>query len=202
MWLNVTSGRAWVCQSSATGAAVWALDAVVPGVGIEPSSMLTYFGGGTQSFADAGVIYRYQSTTGTGNGNDTTEDTLNTFSLPAGSLDVAGRTLQLTAAGSFANNAHSKTAKLYFGTSIVATTAAQTGANIGWQLILQVQKVASNSQLGFYSPIVGTTHGGISLPLSGTENDTNAITIKVTGQTGTASASDVVLSSLLIEALN
>jgi hypothetical protein len=202
MWLNATAGRAWICQSAATGAAIWVLDGVVPGVGIEPSSMLTYFGSGTQSFADAGIVYRYQSTTGSGNGNDTTEDTLTTFSLPANSLDVAGRTLQISASGLLANNAHSKTARLYFGASIVATTAAQTGANVGWQLILQVQKVASNSQLGFYSPIVGTTHGGISLPLPGTETDTSAITIKVTGQTGTAAANDVVLNSLLIEALN
>lgn len=202
VWLNTTGNRIWVCESASTGAAVWALGGVVPGVGIEPSSMLTYFGSGTQSFADAGVIYRYQSITGTGNGNDTTEDTLTTFSLPASSLDIAGRTLQLTASGSLANNAHSKTARLYFGSSIVATTAAQTGANVGWQLILQVQKVASNSQLGFYSPIIGTTHGGISLPITGTETDSNAITIKVTGQTGTAAASDVVLNSLVIEALN
>ncbi len=115
---------------------------------------------------------------------------------------MAGRTLQITASGALANNAHSKTARLYFGASIVATTGAQTGANVGWQLILQVQKVASNSQLGFYSPIVGATHGGISLPLSGTETDTSAIAIKVTGQTGTAAAGDVVLNSLVIEALN
>ncbi len=202
IWLNITGNRAWICQSAATGAAVWVLAGVVPGVGVEPSSMLTYFGGGTQSFANTGIIFRYQSVTGTGNGNDTTEDTLSTFALPAGSLDVAGRTLEITASGSFANNAHSKTAKLYFGSSIVATTGAQTGANIGWQVSLQVQKTASNSQLGFYSPIIGTAHGGISLPISGTETDTNAITIKVTGQTGTAAASDVVLNSLLIEALN
>jgi hypothetical protein len=202
LWLNTTSNRAWLCESASTGAAVWVLNGVVPGVGIEPSSMLTYFGGGTQSFADAGVIFRYQSLTGTGNGNDTTEDTLTTFSLPASSLDVAGRTLQITASGSLANNAHSKTARLYFGSSITSTTGAQTGANVGWQLQLQVQKIASNSQIGFYSPIVGTTHGGISLPLTGTETDTSAITIKVTGQTGTAAANDVMLNSLVIEALN
>jgi hypothetical protein len=202
LWLNASNNRVWVCESAATGAALWALSGVVPGAGVLPSGMLTYFGGGAQSFADAGVIYRYQSTTGTGNGNDTTEDTLQTFSLPASSLDIAGRTLQIVASGSLANNSHSKTARLYFGASIVATTGAQTGANIGWQLQLQVQKAASNSQIGFYSPIVGTTHGGISLPQAGTETDTGAITIKVTGQTGTAAANDVVLNSLVIEALN
>src|SRR2546430_2666876 len=25
-WLNITAGRAWICMSNATGAAVWALD--------------------------------------------------------------------------------------------------------------------------------------------------------------------------------
>lgn len=162
----------------------------------------TAFGSGGSSFLEAGILTRYQSLTGAGNTNDTTEDTLFTFALPANSFDIAGRTLQITASGSLANNAHSKTAKLYFGTSIVATTGAQTGANVGWELQLQVQKVATGSQLGFYSPIIGTTHGGVSLPVAGTEIDTAAITIKVTGQTGTAAAADVVLNSLIIEALN
>lgn len=202
LWLNITANRLWVCQSAGTNAAVWILGGVVPGVGVEPSSMLTVFGGGAQSFASAGIIARYQSVTGTGNGNDITEDTLFTFSLPANSLDVAGRALSITASGAFANNAHSKTARLYFGTSITATTGTITSANAGWQLSLSVQKVSGNVQLGFYSPIVGTTHGGISLPLTGSENDAGAIAIRVTGQAGTAAASDVVLNSLLIEALN
>jgi hypothetical protein len=146
-----------------------------------PAGLQTLFGSGGSSFAEAGILTRYQSITGVGNTNDTTEDTLFTFALPANAFDIAGRTLQITAAGSLATNAHSKTAKLYFGSSIVATTGAQTG---------------------FYSPIVGTTHGGISLPIAGTETDTAAITIKVTGQTGTAAANDVVLNSLIIEALN
>lgn len=161
------------------------------------------FGKGSgASFPLSGQLFNYLSATGTGNGNDTTEDLLQSFTLPANCFDQAGRGVQIVAFGSLANNAHSKTVKLYFGSSIVLSSGASTGANIGWCLELDVWKVGSNAQIAFGQPIVGTTHGGVTLPLAGTETDGSGILIKCTGQTGTAAANDVVLNGLSIFVMN
>src|ERR1700730_9164743 len=48
-----------------------------------PAALQTLFGSGGSAFSEAGILTRYQSVSGTGNTNDTTEDTLFTFALPA-----------------------------------------------------------------------------------------------------------------------
>lgn len=160
------------------------------------------FGSGTGKFALTGNISRQVSTAGVGNGNDTTEDVLFTYSLPAGSLDQMGRGLLITAFGSLANNAHTKTVKLYFGGTVIAQFSG-TQANLGWNAQLEVFKgSALNAQFGQGLTVVGGTHQGVTTVLSATEVEANAITIKVTGQTATSSASDVVANLLEIQALD
>ncbi|MDE2467774.1 MAG: hypothetical protein KGL35_03290, partial [Bradyrhizobium sp.] len=154
------------------------------------------------SFGLSGNIFTYQSATGVGNGADTTEDTLQSFTLPANAFDLPGRALWIYAYGKFATDLDSKTARLYFGSSIVLSSGAQTLSNTGWALELLVQKTGANAQIASGQIVNGTTHGGVTLPLIGTETDTAGIIIKVTGQTGTAAANDVVLNGLMIAASN
>lgn len=166
-----------------------------------PGGSLGQFGHGASSFGLSGNIYEYLANPGTGNGNDTTEDTLGSFTLPPNSFDQAGRMLWLYAFGSFANNAHSKTAKLYFG-ALALSSGAITTANIGWALELLVCKTGAGTQIAQGQIINGTTHGGVTLPLAGSETDTAGILIKATGQTGTAAAGDVILNGLIVGAAN
>ncbi|WP_263353374.1 hypothetical protein [Acidicapsa acidisoli] len=79
LWLNTSNSRAWRALSVATGAAVWILEGVVPGVGIEPSNMITQFGSATgalSTFTEEGNLYRAESLAGIGNAADTTDDVL------------------------------------------------------------------------------------------------------------------------------
>jgi hypothetical protein len=139
---------------------------------------------------------------GTGNGNDTTEDLLFSYTLPANSFDSIGRQLFIQAHGTFANNANTKTAKLYFGSSINFTTVnAAGGSVIPWWMQLLVTKVGPSVQVCLAQSINGTTHAG-SLDLPGTENDAAAIIIKVTGQTSVAGANNVVCKMMSVQALN
>lgn len=162
---------------------------------------LFQFGKGSGTFGASGNIFTYASGTGVGNGADTTEDVLKSFALPANSLDAVGRALWIYAFGSYANDTDTKAAKLYFGTSI--TLAAATGQNLGWALELLVMKTGANTQIANGQTIVGTTHGGTTLPLAGTETDTAAITIKVTGHDSTAAtANAIVLNGLMIGAFD
>jgi hypothetical protein len=160
---------------------------------------LAQFGAGGGSFGFCGNLSCQAGAQG--NGNDTTEDTLFTFSLPANSLDQVGRALQIVAWGSFANNSHSKNARLYFGSEVVGELSNTTTGGIGWYLEMNVVKTGSNTQSISSQLIAGTTHGGVTVQ-AGAETDTAAITVKVTGQTGTAGANDIVCNGLQITAMN
>jgi len=80
LWLNTSTMRAWMCISNSAGAAAWALDGVQPGVGIGPSSMLTYFGGGTAAFPEEGNINRQISSAGINPGATGADNVLAVFS--------------------------------------------------------------------------------------------------------------------------
>jgi hypothetical protein len=138
---------------------------------------------------------------GVGNGADTTEDTLFTYSLPPKTLWSVSNSLLLTAYGTFANNAHSKTVKLYFGAEIISIAAFATAALTPWWLQLAVQKVGSSQQVISAQSITGSTHNGLTFQTA-TETDTSAITIKVTGQTGTSGAGDVLCYSFIVSGFN
>lgn len=161
---------------------------------------LGQFGKGGATFGFGGDISVQDSAAGFGNTNDSTEDTLVTYSLPANSLDNTNRCLWIYAFGSLANNAHSKSVKLYFGAEIVSILANVT-PNIGWALEFLVMKTGASTQVMSGQAVVGTTHGGC-VTLTGAETDTAAIVIKVTGQTGTAAANDVVCNGFIVSAAN
>jgi hypothetical protein len=154
---------------------------------------------GTGTFLPMGVISNQFSVAGVGNGADTTDDTLFTYNLPANSLDAVGRSLDIEAFGSLANNAHNKTVKLFFGTSMVLSTGVITTANAGWRMRLTLTKTGSGAQIGTANGQTGSTVIAIPLPLIGSEADSGAIIIKVTGASPTTgAASDVVGNGMTV----
>src|SRR5208282_182288 len=163
-WLNSTGSRAWTCLSAATGVAIWVLDGVVPGVGVMPSNMLTYFGNGIGTILSAGNLHRQVGNPLAGNNADTADDVLASYTLPASSLDAPGRGLCITAQGNTGATTNDKRIKLWFNASISAgvvtsgSVIADTGAwvsgtipnhNVGWQLTANLFKYGaakSNTQ--------------------------------------------------------
>ncbi len=217
-WFNTTTNREWTCLSAATGAAVWSLGGVVPGVGVEPSSMLTQFGGGTASFPEEGNISRQISAAGIQPGATGADNVLAVFTLPASSLDQAGRGLTISAIGSFGATANTKTVKLIWnpstavvgstvgaGGTVIATTGAVTTNGGGWQLSGNVFKygaAGSNTQLVTSNgAIAGAAHLGTTSPALATATESGAILIAVTGNAATA-VSDIALNWLEINAMN
>jgi hypothetical protein len=139
------------------------------------------------------------SAAGVGNGNDSTEDTLFTYTLPASSLTLVGQGLSLLAAGTLANNAHTKSVRLYFGASmffVVNTTLASAV----WLAHMRVYRSASKAQL-----ILADGQAGTSLVtpaiFTGANDDTTALTLKVTGQSGSSGANDVVANIFAVDGL-
>lgn len=147
------------------------------------------------------------NTTSTGNGADTTEDTLMTFSLPANvfgaQVPSSGQgfpALRIKAWGTTAANTDNKTMRLYFGSEVVATPAAATN-NKNWSLELVVIRTGASTQVVFGNGLVDVTPvtGYVA---TGAETETAAITIKLTGQAGTGNANDIVAKGLIVEVLN
>src|SRR5579871_1169434 len=169
--------------------------------GTLPSAAKGTLGSGTGTFGLAVNVNAQFSAAGSANGADTTEDTLFTYSLPANSLDANGRVLEIQAWGSFANNNHSKHARLYFGSEVIDSGANTTTGGIGWFLSATVIRTGSKTQSISGQLIAGTTHGGCTTQ-AGAEDDTAAITIKATGQTGTSAANDILCNGFTVTALN
>jgi hypothetical protein len=168
VWMNTTTNRVWMAQSVATGAAVWLLDGVVPGVGVEPANMLTQFGGSPSgaafgSFTEEGNLYRNIGNPIAGNGADTTDDILGGIVLPAGAFDVAGRGLCITAQGKLGATANNKRFRLWINPAMAGQTVtggvisggtvtgagsgllavdsgSQTGSAVGWSILANLFK--------------------------------------------------------------
>jgi hypothetical protein len=174
---------------------------------IEPSNAQTVMGSagtGAAMLKEAGNINRQVSIAGAGNGADTTEDVLFTFTLPANAFDAVGRGVLITAWGTTGTSAHTKTIRAYFGTGITMTLSVGTIASSAWNIQLQVYKgSAVNTQIGQGQNILGGTHQGITAPISGTEPENAGIVIKVTGQVGTGAAANEITANLFeVEGFN
>lgn len=140
------------------------------------------------------------SVAGVGNGADTTEDTLFTYSLPAGALANVGNEIDIVTWGSVAATSATKTVKVYFGASIVISvpyTTTQAGA---WLVQMSVYKQASNVQLAItqVDSLGATTTRTITDTTNGSETDTAAIVIKVTGQSSVATANLVLANGFTV----
>jgi len=220
-WFNTTASRAWTCLSAATGAAIWVLAGVVPGVGVTPSNMLTYFGSGIGTILSDGNLHRQIGNPLAGNNADTTDDVLASYTLPAWSFDVPGRGLCITAQGNTGATTNDKRIKLWFNASISAgavtggSVIADTGAwvsgtipnhNVGWQLTANVFKYGAtetNTQYAQGTAILGGVDGGIGLPVFPTAVESGAIVIALTGSSyTTGAANDVVATWFEVNAMN
>ena len=220
-WLNTVARRLWTCVSAATGAAIWTLDGVVPGVGAEPSNMSTFFGGGSGAVLREGNLFRLVGNSLAGNKADTADDVLASYTVPASSFDAAGRGLCITAQGSTGATTNNKRVKLWCNATISAGVAtggsviADTGPwvngtipnnNVGWQLMANVFKygaAGSNTQYAQGAAILGGIHGGIGLPVFPTAVESGAIVIALTGSSyTTGAANDVIATWFEVNAMN
>ena len=132
----------------------------------------------------------------------TGETDLHSFSLAASHLNVNKRAIRVRAWGSFAANGNTKTLKLKFGASgsvtLNPTTTAPNGKRFSVDAL--IIRTGSGAQAIYSHMVIDTAFESI-LRTTTTETDTNALTVKFTGQSGTAS-SDILLDVTSIEYLN
>lgn len=151
-----------------------------------------------------GIIQGSIDTGTDGTPANTTETTLKSFSLPAGTLATDNQAIRIRAWGTTAANGNTKTIRLKFGsTTLVAPTSAMNDGK--WLIEGVVFRTGATSQDAVAGVIASTAASGA---LGSTANVTTpaetlsgAVTVALTGQNGTASANDIVCEGFYVELL-
>lgn len=138
--------------------------------------------------------------------------------VPIGALDQPNRILEIAANGATANNTDSKTIKLIAGavapvvgqpvnggTVIASATIATAAGSGGWTMAAQITKFGnkgSNTQQALHSAAqTGNVVGALQAPSALALNESQPITIVVTGNAATATA-DITFNSLQVVGMN
>lgn len=184
------------------------------GKGMCSSSFLQQIGKSAALSAGGGNISFFSSVAGVGNGADATADTLFQAIIPANFFDVPGRCLGIQASGTVGATSATKTvAFVWGGGSLNQQIVQYTTTNAGtWQFTGMIWKISSSVQGVLWqadaSGTVASLLGGGAVTrslvqtLTGSETDTAAITMKITGQCSSSTANVVVCNYACLDGYN
>jgi hypothetical protein len=132
----------------------------------------------------------------------TGETDLHSFTLAAAHFNANKRKILITAEGSFAANANTKTLKLKLGAAGTVTLNPTTTAPNGvrFKVTATITRTGSNAQRILVEVKIGATNELISLTAT-TETDSGALIVKLTGQSAVGS-NDILLDDTTLEYLN
>ena len=137
-------------------------------------------------------------TTAVGTDADTSEKVLNTYTLPANSLDMDGKGIRVRAWGSVAANANNKTVKIEFG-GVQMVIAGVVGWNgIDWLFEAEIFRTGVGAQIcvGEYTADAINAQIQRSTPSS---DETTALDVELIGLNATAAANDIVCNGMTVE---
>jgi hypothetical protein len=140
------------------------------------------------------------NTTAVGTDAAVTEKDLWTYPLAAGFLNADGKTLRVTAQVTFANTATVKTVRFYFGTNSTTLNSTGSPANASGVFTAVVTRTGASAQRTHAYGMIANLPQSVTATGSWNQNTANAITLKVTGQNGTANANDIILQEVIVEA--
>jgi hypothetical protein len=121
----------------------------------------------------------------------TTEEDLAVYSMPANTLTATGQVLKVQAFGKTAANANAKTIRVKLGTTTLKSNTVETSPNnLDWKLEVEVVRISDTVQKVFGSIQFAGTAVDIDYTTAA-EDLTTSLDVKVTGQNGVASASDI-----------
>lgn len=126
----------------------------------------------------------------------TTQEDLMTYTIPANTLK-SGQTVKLTAWGTFAANANTKTPRLWFGANSVVDYAGAHN-NVPWRLTSEIRITGTDAQ-GYSSAAYVSAAVPVVRQGTMTNDDGSTIVVKMTGQNGTANAGDIVCQGFSVE---
>ena len=157
-------------------------------------------GTGTGTMRPDGTLTTQLTSTGTI--ANTLETDLLTYTMPANTLGKNNQGLEIVAWGSVAGNTNVKTVRLYFGTNVLMSNDVTTAPNgLSWYFHGWIGRRTSATETAVGDGKVGAVN---QTAVKGTlaTDLTSSVIIKVTGQNGTAVASDIIADGLIVRHLN
>ena len=140
-----------------------------------------------------------------GNGADVTEDVLMTYSLPANSLTVNTRGVEIHAWGITANNTDTKTLKCYFGSTAIMTQALTVSIAGVWDVRATVLRTGAATEEAI-ATLASQGAAGIAMSTvidtQPSADTTGAITINCTGQANATNANDIKQNGMTVMYIN
>ncbi len=191
-----------------TGNGSSAVNSVAPGTsGNVLTSNGTDWVSTSASSGSGSVIRLFANNAIAGNPADNSEDTLITYTLPANSLAANGDRIRVTADCSTASNSNTKTIKLYFGSQFPFFFGAGALNNTSIHFDMLVMRTSSGGQIINGTGASSTTNStagasNFAATVTGTQTDSSTIVVKLTGQSGSSVASDIVCNQLTVEFLS
>jgi hypothetical protein len=187
---SITTANNGLLVTSATG---------VPSISNTlPPGVLITAGSGTATVKIGGLTYA--SSTAIGNAANTTENNLMSYSMPGNTLSVNNAGIRIRAWGDTAANSNSKTIRVYFGSTVLCTLSANA-SNKPWFLDAYVLRSGPTSQVAMGQCHFNADTSIVVSSVIPVETLSGAVTVKVTGQSGTANANNIVQKGLIVEFL-
>lgn len=188
--------------ASATTAGIVSLVAQTLGAGVKTFAAPPIFSPGSTAVgaSDATVGgWLYTNTTAVGNVG-AGEDTLMTYPLVANVLSANGKAVRVSFSGIAAANANTKTAKFFFGATSI-TLYSGAAADFRWAGVATIYRTGAATQ---YISIRmnlddSSSFQGRAYETTAAETLSGAVTIKLTGQSGSSATDDVVQKSMMVE---
>jgi hypothetical protein len=175
------------------------LDSTGNGITVSGGNLFENMGASSSLMTESGVANVQTSTSGIGNGSDTTDDTLFTYSLPINALSAAKKGTRTIATFHLATNTHNKAVKFWVGGTVVATTGTITLSNVSGTITVDVVDIDA-THLSVTSTIVMTGQSPTVLHtpnLVVSDVTANATVYKITGASTTTGAASDVLGYLM-----
>jgi hypothetical protein len=157
--------------------------------------------GGSGLLAAGEVVVATINTTQASTDADLTEKTLWTYDLPANTLNVNLKAVRLTIIGQTGATANTKNIRVYFGSQVLIlfTTVLNSGS---WRIVGDILRTGPATELAEMGRLDGSGAAAAASNFALTQDTTAPITIKVTGQNGTAAAGDITFRAAIVEVLN
>lgn len=199
---NVTLGTASALATSATtGFALWPTMAGTPSgtVGaagaaaavIDTNTGRLMYSTGSGTWQQTGPKLLYSTGTNVGNTAATTEDTLQSYTIPANTLRNVGDRVRIIVSGSLGATTDTKIMRVKVGGSNLVVPQASTTAATAWRAQLDLIKTGASTQatMGYGNALNSAVHVVSS---NTTFTDTSTIALLITGQNTTNSVADSV----------
>jgi hypothetical protein len=153
-------------------------------------------GTGSETFIPLGKIHGDFTQ---GDCSSTSETDLISYTLPANTLSATGKGVRVRAWGVTNSSAVAKTIRMYWGTDVlISNDVTTTPNNQDWYFECEIYRTGAAAQKSLSRGVVGTANQTTNFS-NHTKDPTTTNVLKVTGQNGSGSSTEISAHGLTVE---